>query len=74
MGIVRVVLLVIAGLLIAGGITLVMLVVIPAGIALIGWGVLLLIGLLIERWRYKPLGERRPGPDWTPTGERFIDP
>jgi hypothetical protein len=74
MGVVRVVLLVIAGLLITGGITLVMLVVIPAGIALIGWGVLLLIGLLIERWRYKLLGERRPGPDWTATGERFIDP
>jgi hypothetical protein len=65
MGVVRVVLLVIAGLLIIGSITLVMLVVVPAGIALIGWGVLLLIGLLIERWRYKPLGERRPGPDWT---------
>ena len=74
MGIVRVVLLVIAGLLIAGGIALVMLVVIPAGIALIGWGVLLLIGLLIERWRYKPLSGRNPGPDWTATGERFIDP
>jgi hypothetical protein len=29
---------------------------------------------LIERWRYKPLGEHSPGPDWTATGERFVDP
>jgi hypothetical protein len=72
--VVRIVLLAIACLLIAGGIAMAVLCVIPAAIGLAGWGLLLLIGLLIERWRYKPLGERKPGPDWTATGERFIDP
>jgi hypothetical protein len=37
-------------------------------------GVLLVGGVLIERWRYKPLGSGRPGPDWITTGERFLDP
>ena len=37
-------------------------------------GLLLLVGLAIERWRYKPITRRRPEPDWTDTGERFIDP
>ena len=39
-----------------------------------GWGVILIIGLLIERWRYKPLAGQRPGPEWTATDERFVDP
>ena len=72
--VVRLVLLAIAGLLLAGGIAIAMVGVFPAAIGLAGWGLLLLIGLLIERWRYKPLGERSPGPDWTATGERFVDP
>ena len=29
---------------------------------------------LIERWRYKPLTARPPGPDWQMTDERFVDP
>ncbi len=37
-------------------------------------GLFLLIGLAIERWRYKPLEQRAPDPRWTDTGERFIDP
>ncbi len=37
-------------------------------------GLVLIIGPLIERWRYKPLAEQRPGPDWTATDERFVDP
>ncbi len=36
--------------------------------------VLLVIGLAIERWRYKPLAARPPGPDWQMTDERFVDP
>jgi hypothetical protein len=74
MGAVRVVLLAIAGLLIAGGIGMAALCVFPAAIGLGGWGLLLLVGVLIERWRYKPLGGRSPGPEWTATGERFVDP
>jgi hypothetical protein len=36
-------------------------------------GVILLFALLVERWRYKPLKSRRPGPDWLATDERFVD-
>ena len=37
-------------------------------------GLLLLGGLAIERWRYKPIVSGRPEPNWTDTGERFVDP
>ena len=39
-----------------------------------GWGLILIAGLLFERWRYKPLTGQRPGPDWVATDERFVDP
>jgi hypothetical protein len=38
------------------------------------WALILIGGLLIERWRYKPLAQRPPGPGWEATGERFVDP
>lgn len=41
---------------------------------LIVGGLLLLVGLAIERWRYKPIVRRQPEPDWRDTGERFVDP
>jgi hypothetical protein len=45
----------------------------PAGI--VGfWALIFLGGLVIERWRYKPLADRSPGPDWQLTDERFVDP
>lgn len=37
-------------------------------------GLVLLFGLVVERWRYKPVTTRLPGPDWVSTNERFIDP
>jgi hypothetical protein len=37
-------------------------------------GLLLLVGLAIERWRYKPIVNRQPASGWTDTGERFVDP
>lgn len=37
-------------------------------------GLLLIVGLAIERWRYKPVRAVRPDPGWTDTGERFVDP
>lgn len=37
-------------------------------------GVGLVVGLAIERWRYKPVRAARPDPAWTDTGERFVDP
>jgi hypothetical protein len=48
----------------------------PASLALeVAFPGLVLVGaVLIERWRYKPLGDERPGPGWIATGERFVDP
>lgn len=37
-------------------------------------GLFLIVGLAIERWRYKPVSANRPDPRWTDTGERFVDP
>jgi hypothetical protein len=37
-------------------------------------GLILLFALAVERWRYKPVTTRRPGPEWVSTNERFIDP
>ncbi|MDE1899693.1 MAG: hypothetical protein KGI40_06565 [Xanthomonadaceae bacterium] len=37
-------------------------------------GLLLVLGLAVERWRYKPVRRERPDPRWMDTGERFIDP
>jgi hypothetical protein len=37
-------------------------------------GLVLLFGLAMERWRYKPVTRPRPGPDWVQTNERFVDP
>ena len=38
------------------------------------WAAVLLLAALFERWRYKPLAARPPGPDWQMTDERFVDP
>ncbi|MGH8151855.1 MAG: hypothetical protein ACREPF_03835 [Rhodanobacteraceae bacterium] len=37
-------------------------------------GLLLIIALAIERWRYKRVRAQRPDARWTDTGERFVDP
>ena len=37
------------------------------------WGVLILLGTLYERNRYKALETARPGDGWTATTEKFID-
>jgi hypothetical protein len=37
-------------------------------------GLLLVVGLAIERWRYKPVRREVPDPRWKDTGERFVDP
>lgn len=44
----------------------------PGAYAL-GLGVLILLGTVFERWRYRA-NDPRPGADWQPTGERFQDP
>lgn len=44
----------------------------PAFVALF-WGLLILLGTVWERVRYKPLETGRPGAGWVATDERFID-
>ena len=70
----RTVLAIIGGLLAAGALALAALHCFPAAGMLAVWAALLLVGLLVERWRYKPLAGRPPGPDWQRTDERFVDP
>ena len=44
----------------------------PGAYAL-GLGLLIVIGTVFERWRYRP-HDGRPGVGWEPTGERLEDP
>jgi hypothetical protein len=44
----------------------------PGAYAL-GVGVLIVLGTLFERWRYRT-NDTRPGAGWEPTDERFEDP
>ena len=44
----------------------------PGAYAL-GLGVIIVLGTVFERWRYRT-NEVRPGARWEPTGERFEDP
>jgi hypothetical protein len=51
---------------------------IACGVAVPGWqtlivGLILLIGTVFERWRYRRIGDVPKG-NWQQTGEEFIDP
>ncbi len=51
---------------------------IACGVHVPGWqvlitGVIVLIGTLFERWRYRRI-EAAPNGNWQQTGEQFIDP
>jgi hypothetical protein len=35
---------------------------------------ILLVGLLVERYVYKPIRLEPPGPGWDRTAEKFVDP
>ena len=37
-------------------------------------GLVLLFGLSVEHWRYKPVSARTPEQGWVATNERFVDP
>lgn len=68
----RTALLILALLLLAGG--LLMLRVLPGNAPpLLMFGGLLLVGTLLERWRYKPSLQAHEAKG-QPTGERFVDP
>jgi len=43
------------------------------GPAMILAGLVLIVGTIYERVRYKPLEKGAPGPGWQRTSERFID-
>ncbi len=70
----RTILCIIGGVFGAGALALAALRCFPAAGMLALWAAVLLVGLLIERWRYKPLTAAAPGPDWQRTDERFVDP
>ena len=70
----RTVVFIIGGLLAAAALALAALRCFPLAGMLAVWAAVLLVGLLIERWRYKPLAGRPPSPDWQATDERFVDP
>ena len=70
----RTIVCIIGGLSVAGAVVLALFGCGPAALGLAGWALVLVVGLLIERWRYKPLAEQAPGPGWTATDERFVDP
>ena len=70
----RAIVAIIGGLFAAGALVTAALCVFPAAIMLAVWAAIFLVGLLVERWRYKRLGAAPPGPDWQQTDERFVDP
>jgi len=70
----RTIVCVIGGLLAAGALALAALRCFPPAGLLGIWAAILLVGLLIERWRYQKLSAAPPGPDWQRTDERFVDP
>lgn len=45
-----------------------------AGLGPTVFGAILLVSLLIEHRGYKRIEDHVPGPDWQPTGERFLEP
>ena len=62
------------GVLVVGGIVLALATRVAAGLGPAGLGAILLLAVLFERRGYKPIADGVPGPDWQPTGERFLDP
>lgn len=38
------------------------------------WGAIFAGGVLVERWRYRPLSDDWPGGGWHAIQERFVDP
>jgi hypothetical protein len=47
---------------------------VPAVVWLLILGGILSLGVTYERARYKPIVDRKPGPEWIETAERFVDP
>jgi len=45
----------------------------PAAFVFLFWGVVIVVGVVFERYRYKPLDASAPAGNWQRTTERFID-
>ena len=69
----RAVLIVVAAVLACVGIALIAHGVRTPGWQLLGIGLMVLLGTLFERWRYRGVAERPDG-QWQSTRERFLDP
>ena len=45
----------------------------PPAFVFVCWGVIIVLGTVYERFRYKPLEGTAPGAGWQKTTERFVD-
>jgi len=70
----RTVLLWCGALLVLGGVVVALSSHTAVGLGPAGFGAVLLLAVLFERRGYKRIVDGVPGPDWQPTGERFLDP
>jgi hypothetical protein len=57
----------------AAGVVLILFGIDPPAYTLLIWGAILLGAVVYERFRYKPLERKLPGPGWERTTERFVD-
>jgi len=46
----------------------------PGGLVLVAWAIVLFVGVVFERSRYKAILDAPPNADFQPTAERFVDP
>jgi hypothetical protein len=46
---------------------------VPPGFVAAFWGATIVLSIVYERFRYKPIEPAAPGAGWTRTPERFID-
>ncbi len=60
--------------LLLGGVAVALLSRSPVGLGPAGLGAVLMLAILFEHRGYKRIVDDRPGPDWQPTGEKFLDP
>ena len=61
-------------LLVLGGVAVSLAIHPAVGLGPAAAGVIMLLAIMFERRGYKRIVDGVPGPDWQPTGERFLDP
>ncbi|HEX7725201.1 MAG TPA: hypothetical protein VF410_01490 [Rhizomicrobium sp.] len=45
----------------------------PAGFVFLFWGIVIVVGVVFERYRYKPIMVQAPPGNWVRTSERFFN-